>query len=52
MLVKTTKIFSKNLFSNMKLLLQHREENIKCFLRGRIKSNQFLAIFPKYSKGT
>ena len=31
--VKIAQIFDKNLFSNMKLLLEHREGNIKGFIR-------------------
>ena len=41
-LVKTVHIFDKkNLFCNMKLHLQHWEENIKVFLGGRTNHNQF-----------
>ena len=36
----------------MKLLLQHREENIKVFLQGRKNYNQFLATSPKYKGRT
>ena len=33
------KCLTKNLFYNMKLLLQHREENINAFLLGRTNHN-------------
>ena len=41
------KYLTKNLFSNMKSLLEHREENMKWFLRARVNYNKFLAIFFK-----
>ena len=34
---KLSKLFTKNLFSNMKLLLKHWEENIKRFLQEKNK---------------
>ena len=51
-LSKLLNFFTKNLFSNMKLLLQHWEGNMKWFLQGTINYSQFLEIFPKYSEGT
>ena len=38
---KLLKYLTENLFSNMKLVLEHREENIKGFIRGRTSYNQF-----------
>ena len=49
---KLLKYLTKNLFSNMKLLLEHREENIKVFLLGRTNYNQFLATSLKYTGRT
>ena len=40
--LKLLEHFTKNLFCNMKLLFQHREENIKVFLVGRTYHNQLL----------
>ena len=42
---KWLKYLTKNLFSNMKLLLEHREGNIKGFIRGRTNYKQFLDDF-------
>ena len=49
---KLLKYFTKNLFCSMKLLLQHREENIKVFLPGRTNYNQFSATSLKYTGRT
>ena len=37
---------------NLKLLLQHQEENNKVFLLGRTNCGQFLATSPKYTRIT
>ena len=39
-------------FANMKLLLEHREENIRGFLQGRTNYNQFLVTCLKYTRRT
>ena len=49
---KWLKYLTKNLFSNMKLLLEHREGNIKVFIRGRTNYKQFLATSLHYTGGT
>ena len=49
---KLLKYFRKNLFFNMKLLLQHREENINVFLLRRTNQNQFVATSLKYTGRT
>ena len=50
--VKMAQIFDKNLFSNMKLLLEHREGNIKGFIWGRTNYKQFLTTSLQYTGGT
>ena len=47
---KLLKYLTKNHFSNKKLPLEHREENMKLFLRGRINCYQFLTSFPKHTR--
>ena len=42
---KLLKYLPKNLFCKMKLILQHREENIKDFLLGRTSHNQIFSDF-------
>ena len=49
---KWLKYLTKNLFSDMKLLLEHRERNIKGFFRGRTNYKQFLTTSPQYTGGT
>ena len=49
---KWLKYLTKNLFSNMKLLLEHREGNIKGFIRGRTNYKQFLTTSLQYAGGT
>ena len=49
---KLLKYLTKNLFANMKLLLEHREENIKGFLQERTNYNQFLTTSLKYTRRT
>ena len=49
---KLFKYLTKNLFCNMKLFLQHWEENIKVFLLGRTNHNQVLATSLKYTGRT
>ena len=51
-LVKTTQIFDKEPFYNVKLPLEHREENIKRFLRERTNCNQGLAFSLQYTGRT
>ena len=51
-LAKTAQIFDKEPFPNKKLFLEHREENIKEFLRGRTDYNQLLATSLKYTGRT
>ena len=51
--VKTFQIFDKDLFAKMKMLLQHREENIEGFLQGKQPiTYQFLATSKKYTGRT
>ena len=52
LLVKVLKHLTKNLFSNMKLLLEHREEDMKRFFQARINYDHFLPIFPRCMGGT
>ena len=49
---KLLKYLTKNLFYNMKLLSQHREENIKVFPVARTYHNQLLATSLKYKGST
>ena len=49
---KWLKYLTKNLFSNMKLILEHREGNIKVFIRGRTNYKQFLMTSQQYTGGT
>ena len=49
---KLLKYLTKNLFANMKLLLEHREEIFKGFLQGRTNYNQFLSTSLKYTGRT
>ena len=49
---KWLKYLTKNLFSNMKFLLEHREGNIKGFFRGRTNYKQFLTTSLEYTRGT
>ena len=42
---KCSYVFTKNLFSNINLLLQHQDDSMKWFLR--LDYNKFLAIFSK-----
>ena len=49
---KWLKYLTKNLFSNMKLLLEHREGNIKGLIRGRTNYKQFLTTFLQCTGGT
>ena len=49
---KWLKYLTKNLFSNMKLLLEHLEGNMKVFIRGRTNYKQFLATSLQYTGGT
>ena len=51
-LVKTAQGLTKNLFYNMKSVLQHRVENIKSFLLGRANYNTFLATCLQYTGKT
>ena len=46
---KWLKYLTKNLFSYMKLLLEHREGNIKVFIRGRTNYKQFLTTSLQYT---
>ena len=48
---KMLKCLTKNIFSNIKLLLEHREEDMKLFLCAKINYYHFLAIFPSYIRG-
>lgn len=43
---KVVKYLTRCLFSNIKLFLPHRKENIKWFFLGRTGCNQFLVIYP------
>ena len=47
---KLLKYLTKNPFSNMKLLIERREENIKAFIRERTSYNQFLATSLQYTE--
>ena len=49
---KWLKYLTKNLFSNMKLLFEHREGNIKVFIRGRTNYKQLLTTSLQYTGGT
>ena len=49
---KVVKYLTRYLFSNIKLFLPHRKENIKWFFLGRTGCNQFLVIYPKYTGKT
>ena len=49
---KLLRYLTKNVFADMKLLLEHREENIKGFLQGRTNYDQFLATSLKYTRRT
>ena len=49
---KWLKYLTKNLFSNKKFLLEHREGNIKGFIRGRTNYKQFLTTSLQYTGGT
>ena len=44
---KLLKCLTKNLFCKMKLLLQHREENIKAFLEGKTNHKSIFSDFSK-----
>ena len=46
---KLLKYLTKNPFSNIKLLLEHREENVKGFIWGRASYNQFLVTSLQYT---
>ena len=49
---KQLKYLTKNVFSNMKLFLEHWGENTKGFLRERTNYNQFLATSLQYTGRT
>ena len=52
MLVKTAQFLEQKPFSNMNLLLKHREENIKEFLREKSNYNQVLATSLQFAGRT
>ena len=49
---KLLKYLTKNRFSNMKMLLERREKNIKAFIQEKTSYNQFLATSLQYTGRT